>query len=325
MHQAAGNIYAEQMGYDVCARLSRLTARGKIHSVFQDAVNITLSDKYFFSIIDRHYGSVPFGISVRKADRFFFSDLGIRAGEEVTIKDDCIFHAGNPLLSWRDASVEKKKEDHIPVPFDHDLIHGHCRHVRQHVLSQGKRGGFYGSLACFNDLFSEKQPACDGLDEINRYAVFLFESLIPAFIAEDSKKSKSLCIRLVGLGCGLTPSGDDFLTGLFATLVLSKRQPAFDPDFIDELRQYMRTGIEGLTSKISEVYLGYALQGEVSDVLYNFIRGVYGAGADELVDLTRDLMNTGSSSGMDMILGCLFAFRLMAAKHQRNNDQIKIN
>ena len=111
--------------------------------------------------------------------------------------------------------------------------------------------------------------------------------------------------QLVGLGPGLTPSGDDFLTGYLAALwsraqaesgiaaLLEKLDASFIPLF-------PRTNV------ISGRMLRDAVHGRFAEHLVTLISAV--AHAHDVVGATVRALDIGHSSGADTVCGLLFGY-----------------
>jgi len=105
-------------------------------------------------------------------------------------------------------------------------------------------------------------------------------------------------VGLLGLGRGLTPSGDDFLCGFFSTLYA-----ACDNRF-DAVRDALLQNLDRTTA-ISAAYVKSALQNEYCTVYDRAVRTVL---SDEPFALNCDfVLKMGASSGTDTLLGVLAA------------------
>lgn len=105
-------------------------------------------------------------------------------------------------------------------------------------------------------------------------------------------------VGLLGLGRGLTPSGDDFLCGFFSTLYA-----ACDNRF-DAVRDALLQNLDRTTA-ISAAYVKSALQNEYCTVYDHAVRTVL---SDEPFALNCDfVLKMGASSGTDTLLGVLAA------------------
>ena len=105
---------------------------------------------------------------------------------------------------------------------------------------------------------------------------------------------------LIGLGIGLTPSGDDFLCGVLAGLIL--RNCTSHP-FSLALQQQLTTRLPD-TNDISQAFLNCALQGQYSEAVCSL-----GHAAEE-AQLSAAFSAIGHSSGMDTLCGILYALTL---------------
>ncbi|WP_222193686.1 DUF2877 domain-containing protein [Modestobacter italicus] len=109
--------------------------------------------------------------------------------------------------------------------------------------------------------------------------------------------------RLVGLGPGLTPAGDDVLAGTTAGLVLLGHPAA----------ERFGAGVTGLaagrTTELSRALLRHAAAGRVSGEFAAVLRGLVGDGA--LAPAISALLATGSTSGRALALGLCTAIDLV--------------
>jgi hypothetical protein len=117
----------------------------------------------------------------------------------------------------------------------------------------------------------------------------------------DADAARSAVRRLVGLGAGGTPAGDDFLVGFAAALWASRRGDAGRRAFLGELGEAFRAGL-GRTNEVSAVYLEAAAEGEVSEMLARLVAAV-AAGADEAEAAARAAIAVGHTSGADGVFG----------------------
>lgn len=118
---------------------------------------------------------------------------------------------------------------------------------------------------------------------------------------------------LVGLGEGLTPSGDDLLGGFLFTLrtldsALSGRL-GIDWHHVEVWLQR----IEERTNRISFSILADHAHGEASAVLSEFVHAVLeGSPQEDLVELGMAVARVGHSSGWDVLAGVRFACSVVA-------------
>lgn len=110
---------------------------------------------------------------------------------------------------------------------------------------------------------------------------------------------------LVGLGPGLTPSGDDFLGGMMIALVALERHDMASALFasLDLSR----------TNRISIAHLKAAREGAASAPLHLAQNGVLGGQIEALPTLLAGLNLMGHRSGWDALAGCCAVLRNYSA------------
>ena len=114
---------------------------------------------------------------------------------------------------------------------------------------------------------------------------------------------------MLGLGPGLTPSGDDFLTGLMVTDLAWRRRFPSRPT-IGEREMWRRLAEEatGLTGKISCQQLRLAADGASNEVFERVCWRLSRADERVLSDIPS-LTRFGATSGLDYLAGVVFALR----------------
>jgi hypothetical protein len=111
--------------------------------------------------------------------------------------------------------------------------------------------------------------------------------------------------RLVGLGPGLTPSGDDFIAGYLAALW---SRAGFESG-IDAMLHSLGDALAPLflrTNAISRQMLSDAAQGRFAERLVDVTRAVAGEG--DVVCAAAQALASGHSSGADTLCGLLFGY-----------------
>jgi Protein of unknown function (DUF2877) len=112
---------------------------------------------------------------------------------------------------------------------------------------------------------------------------------------------------LIGLGPGLTPSGDDFLGGLLVALALVGRRA-----LRDRLWQALGSAIAERTTDISRAHLAAAAEGLAGAQLHGALNAILrGAGAD-VEAACAALGRVGHTSGWDALAGALLVLEVTA-------------
>ena len=121
---------------------------------------------------------------------------------------------------------------------------------------------------------------------------------------------------LIGLGPGLTPSGDDFLAGVVMGLFKAGRE-----DEAAWLAHYFYQAAQGRVTNISLAFYRALSEGLVAEPFLQFLKAI---GTGEALSLERFLNRVsmfGATSGWDTITGMLFGFRLGLSKQNENHSQ----
>jgi len=114
---------------------------------------------------------------------------------------------------------------------------------------------------------------------------------------------------LVGLGEGLTPSGDDFLVGRLAVLHMTGYLPcSAGPPVREQFCRCIRLG----TSQLSGEFLRCAFEGHFAEPVVLLVRALCAPAADAWPAYAARLAAVGHSSGVDAMVGIALGCRFLA-------------
>jgi Protein of unknown function (DUF2877) len=139
-------------------------------------------------------------------------------------------------------------------------------------------------------------------DELGRAARPLLMRLVEASAALDTASVLEALAPLLGLGPGLTPSGDDCVIGWLAGVWTGRA----------EGRQVVRSLHAGLmaaaarTTDVSRAFLAAASDGALSEPMYRFV-------TTRTMQSLVDVVTTGETSGGDLLAGYFLARAAMAS------------
>lgn len=109
---------------------------------------------------------------------------------------------------------------------------------------------------------------------------------------------------LVGLGPGLTPSGDDFLCGVVVALQALQRR-----DLADSLSEAVVALAWRNTSPISAAYLEAARDGSVSSCIHRLLHDLLVHNSASLAQSIDGIDGLGHTSGWETLAGIVLTFR----------------
>lgn len=231
--------------------------------VFSGGIYFSFPDGTLLMLHDSFYGSLPFGVAVTT-----FEGQGRRLGIEAGM---CA------ILSDTELAIPDCRVS-FPIRF---LPHAvPSARIAEHFL---KNASPFAAMP--DDLFF-------------RAAAPALEKLRLGLEAGDATLLRTAVRGLVGLGKGLTPSYDDYLTGLlFCLHYADKAVPALDRAVLDSL---------GQTNRYSAAFLRAASEGGYFSVLADCLET-----GDS--DTMQRLLRVGSSSGRDMLAGMCFAVSYLSS------------
>jgi hypothetical protein len=125
----------------------------------------------------------------------------------------------------------------------------------------------------------------------------------------DVEASADASQKMIGLGPGVTPTGDDILIGYLAGLWSTAGEDKEKLTFIESFGKALSL-LTYQTNEISRTYLYHAIRCEFSSSLINLLNAIENGEAEHLVSTAKEAMRVGHSSGMDSITGLLIGLEV---------------
>lgn len=169
-------------------------------------------------------------------------------------------------------------------------------------------GGFGVLLAApLAPIESADEEEPDSLSPSAAAAIAALRDWLTAALS-GSPRPPPVLAALIGVGPGLTPSGDDFLCGVMATLhYLGRGAVAW------RLAEAVVPAAAAETNLISAAYLRCAAEGEASEVLFSVLNSI-AAGGDGRLEASLDAVHRiGHTSGWDTLAGASAACTAVCA------------
>jgi Protein of unknown function (DUF2877) len=132
-----------------------------------------------------------------------------------------------------------------------------------------------------------------------------FDAIRNALRANDIAAFEAAALRVLGLGHGLTPSGDDFVGGILFALVHAPRMQWLAP--LPATQQRIRQTAQTATNAISAALLDDLIDGASYSILHDMLAALQSQDAQRIIRATDDLLLLGASSGADLLAGVLLA------------------
>ena len=264
-----------------------------VQSVFDSSVNVRLvdQDRLITILISDHY-ELPQGIRLN-IKNVPFQALTVDA--RVVCRGGILRFASSPLtIDLRDATIW---EAYVPpIDITQPSMKQTCSLLWQ-VLNRQQR-------LKQADLVAEDLMHTDKGSLLTRKLSQPVLELIAATKILDVDASADAARKMIGLGPGVTPTGDDILIGYLAGLWSTAGDDNQKITFIESFGKSLLKIITD-TNEISRTYLYHAVHRQFSSSLINLLNAI---GERETVKVqlaAKETMRVGHSSGMDSVTGLL--------------------
>ncbi|MEO8922062.1 MAG: DUF2877 domain-containing protein [Caldimonas sp.] len=265
-----------------------------MHSVFDKAINIGDARGELFTLASRGVGNGPNTLVV---DGMGFGATDIAAGDAVN-GDGRALDVGSRLTvllanaqTWVGAVLIYPGSDD-PVPANVEYLRG--------ILDQhGRPGGMVEEGGRTGD-FARVVTAL-----LKDRAALLVDALQRADFHGAGRHARSM----IGLGPGLTPSGDDFLVGLLAVLHVADHPCR--AWLVPVAAAIAQAGTS--TNDISFAALSMAAVGRVREAITALVGDVMHGTRQGVAEAAHRVLAIGSTSGTDVVTGVLAAFESLVS------------
>lgn len=289
----------------------------RVHSVFAAALNLLLDDRRFVvTLLPAGAAEVPQGIRLASCAGFeafglTAGDRGRRLGSRLTL-DGSTAEAQVVVELGAAVRLPPIGLPHLE-PRDSSWRDGWWRCARRLAARQDCAGcalrlaDLMDDTAMPGSILSRR--LAEGARELG--------SCVRAGAVEGATRA---AVRLLGLGEGFTPSGDDFLCGLAAALRCTDEGAAAEPRFGPAWESALALRLEA-TNVVSATFLTCAFAGSFAGALGDLATALAGSGpgaSDLAPEAALDrLCAMGQSSGMDTATGFLFGLSVRTGAEMR--------
>lgn len=273
---------------DFIKEINNSTFTGFVHSTFSRTFNIKCFENGdLYTIACNRLDNGPNTLIV---DIDNMKPMKIETNDRVFVEENLLYIGDQLTISIDRAG---KWESVLPTyPCNVDILKRNLMKMKDIINIHGVGGGMKKNIITLNPFEAEVSNMLE-----NRTLLLLNELL-------NGRISSALphAVSLIGLGPGLTPSGDDFLTGLF-TIFNMKNSPFYPYRlFCEDVLKKAKT----LTNDISYMTLKKAAFGKVRESIISLLNSLLVEDDEDLILSLNKLLNIGSSSGTDIAYGIVF-------------------
>jgi hypothetical protein len=230
------------------------------------------------------------------------SDLNFRVGQSAAV---CERHItlGNSVRFKLD-QTESWRSTAWPICMSPAKLVDTCAALARRVAADAPEEGLARLVSGVPET-SKRQPP---LERVARPRIVIFERWLSGVL--DGRRTRVRAFEeaiqgLIGLGPGLTPSGDDFLVGALALLDAIGEREAHAA-----LARAIIDALPGSTAPLSACFLRVAAAGHVGEALHRAVSSVTTGDVDAVIAAVE---NIGHSSGWDMMAGIMTTLRIVVA------------
>lgn len=255
-------------------------------------------------IHDSQYGSLPFGIAVR-AFSGSGRELGLVPGSKAVLSSEGLRGIGYSLQVLVSPGRPYRSVPYMPSK---ESLYKLYR-ISLSVLGESERASLL-PYCIPPGAEVQRDKLTDDFARAGLGHMLLFRS---AIAKNDSPALPEALSGLIGLGRGLTPSFDDFLTGMLFALNYSLKTWGLELPILSELSLEITKQAARRTGVISAAYLLASAGGGDFSMLRECLEPL---GTQQAMSKMRSLLLVGGSSGADMLSGMAFAIGcILTLKH----------
>jgi hypothetical protein len=243
---------------------------GCVGQIYQNGFDVVRVDEWVIHFRGEPFLHSPFGVVIDQPIRKWIDKVSLNRGDVFLKRDHVLVREG-----YKDVNIELNAKYIInlrkklyPSPPDPKTLRFFIKVLCNEILLSRRFDG----VAALLHLFMDRSPVFSisrsiPVNRWSRLSLPFAEKLIQSVKDRDSNLFQEAWEGLLGLGPGLTPSGDDFLEGFMAAHHIMASPFVQNLDILDS-NESLRETAEKKTVPISCQFLSCALRGVYSEILY---------------------------------------------------------
>jgi hypothetical protein len=325
----ASILEAKAVGYKAFKSLSSYKKAARVHSVFDRGFYIQIG-KNLISVIKNENFISPTSIVLGDSDDRGFRSIGVEEGTKIEVDGDSLVFEDKALtitfrksVKWFPPPIPKKNalSDLIKISL-------HLRILRDVIYTCPSREGLVSLLENV-ELYGPTQlflkPQRPNLSEKARPNI---ETLMWGLFSGDHNMVLARASEILGLGPGLTPSGDDFLAGLILSLAIGGK--ALRSNNKSELGFYRKISADidkmagEKTTIYSQTLLNQARSGQGPKAVVELIHALLTKDPNQVARSAKTVISMGETSGADIAIGIYYGIRFLISRLERLEDILEL-
>ncbi len=293
-------IKVQQTSLFVLNKLNEITRTGTspenhffVHSAYERTINLMIDGQLIALQVK---GSPVSPISViLPLDPTEIRNLDAHEGQKIILEGSNIV-IGKTAITF-DASTAVYDGYLNKYNFNADM-----KHLIKSIIEKAHRGGFSFLT----------NPSKVPEDLVLSYVKQKLKTVITLIHDDKTEAAAEAISSLIGVGTGLTPSGDDFITGILSAF--SAFPETFDEDIVEQVRNSVSLHLQN-TNEISMAFIKCALDNQFSVPvisLYQWLcseNGLPETRKSQSDEILQSFLAIGHSSGIDTLTGIWWALK----------------
>ena len=306
-------MYASQISNDFFKWIQENEKKGDIHSIFKSTVNILSEDGKFIPIVINDKPMSPFSLKLDKI--IDFKDMDIMIGDKVIftknyLKGDNITIRYDNAITWDNSIDLYQQLDSL------EDVKLKLNIIKEYIREKGNKDGIFRLMQFIPfDLYNGNDHI---LDSSQIFIKERFENFVKAFINNNIKEINTLSKKIIGFGPGLTPSMDDFLSGMMIANLYVSHYLKLSIEDAYSINKQIVYNIDNKTTRVSEEMLKQSSIGETNEDIRNLMVRIIGISNNQLSDLLEKVINFGHSSGTDILCGIYIGSCILIQRYEAN-------
>lgn len=301
-------LNALSLSLDFAKRLEDSDPDFKIHSLYQRVINLIDQKGEIFSILLKSLDNGPH--SMRIDTDLGFKERQIKKTDQVIINSQKIMIADKLIINLKDYQLFDSQLTG-KIKLQEENLKKNLKLAAQMMAKKGKKGG---AKYFYQKNFSRAQDNFENEFSAQKASTIEkeFAKRAEKYILNTDKNPE----KLVGFGMGLTPTGDDFLTGYFLTTAV------LDDEYAAAIFKNLKSILKKLeisTTDISREMILRALELKMRENIKNLIIS-FNQDKQKMSLYLEEVLKIGSSSGTDILAGIMTAYQEILAKKMEDKN-----
>lgn len=277
---------------------------GTVHSVFRRSCNVWLESHRLLTLLPSDRGNSPYGVRLNVFSQFPFFDR-FRIGQRVACRGGILRIEGTDCsVDLRQARLWYVDLKDLDIDFLRPAQDRSWAVAWSELNTHCRRNGLAEVMKLFCPTESRRSPSAVAKVLLPQAARTVL-ALLHATRNLQRQDTVIAARPLIGLGPGLTPSGDDFLVGYLAGLWCTARGKLPRMQFLNDLTVELSEAASA-TNPISRAPLQSVANGHVSESISTLAQRLHDSNnADGVRTATQAALRVGRTSGSAGVLGLL--------------------